>query len=315
MALPYQEPDILYTQSIAKKSWQSKDMKEMDTHQGRLRYRTLDELGASPSLPWSIQRIRQDQVESLQEQVALEEPFEIVVNGQSIAVLMRMPGQEKELAAGFCITEGYVRDVTDILLIHHCGSGLPAPGEQDLESRNRVTLRVIPDRFTPPGQPDVVRLIRSGCGAADVTALGEDLPQINHDLDVPAMVLLGLGRAMRERQDIHHTVGGTHAAVIFDASGKAITLAEDIGRHNAIDKAVGYCLLRGIALHDKILLTSGRASYEMATKAVRVGIPIIASVSAPTSLAVQLAEDRGLTLIGYLRGGRMNVYTHPERIR
>lgn len=138
---------------------------------------------------------------------------------------------------------------------------------------------------------------------------------MNHDLNVPATVLLGLDRAMRERQDIHRSVGGTHAAVIFDASGKAITLAEDIGRHNAIDKAVGYCLLRGIALYDKILLTSGRASYEMATKAVRVGIPVIASVSAPTSLAVQLAEDRGLTLIGYLRGGRMNVYTHMERIR
>ena len=96
----------------------------------------------SPSLPWPIQRFRQGQVESTEDHVALEEPFEIVVNGQSIAVLMRMPGQEKELAAGFCITEGYVRDVTDILLIHHCGSGLPAPGEQeqDMESRNRVTL-------------------------------------------------------------------------------------------------------------------------------------------------------------------------------
>lgn len=274
-----------------------------------------DRLETNPSMPWPIRRIHKDQVESLEDQVALEEPFEIVVNGQSIAVLMRLPGQEKELAAGFCITEGYVRDVTDILLIHHCGSGLPAPGDQDLESRNRVTLRVIPDGFVPPGQPDVVRLIRSGCGAADVTALSEDLPRINQNLSVFAPVLLGLGRAMRDMQDIHRDVGGTHAAVLFDPSGKAITLAEDIGRHNAIDKAVGYCLLRGIALQDKILLTSGRASYEMATKAVRVGIPIIASVSAPTSLAVQLAEDRGLTLIGYLRGGRMNVYTHPERIR
>ena len=119
---------------------------------------------------------------------------------------------------------------------------------------------------------------------------------------------------MRAQQDVHNSVGGTHAAVLFDTSGRAITLAEDIGRHNAIDKAVGYCLLRGISLRDKILLTSGRASYEMATKAVRAGIAIIASVSAPTSLAVHLAEDRGLTLIGYLRGGRMNVYTHPERV-
>jgi FdhD protein len=260
--------------------------------------------------------MHQDQAESLQERVALEEPFEIVVNGQSIAVLMRMPGQEKELAAGFCITEGYVRKVTDILLIHHCGSGLPAPGEeeQDMESRNRATVRVTPDGFVPPDRPDVVRLIRSGCGAADVTALSEDLPRVNHGLRASAPVLLGLGRTMRAQQDVHRSVGGTHAAVLFDTSGQVINLAEDIGRHNAIDKAVGYCLLRGIPLRDKVLLTSGRASYEMATKAIRVGIPIIASVSAPTSLAVQLAEDRGLTLIGYLRGGRMNIYTHPERV-
>jgi FdhD protein len=277
---------------------------------------TSDRLETSPSLRWPVRRIDQDQIEFLEERVALEEPFEIVVNGQSIAVLMRMPGQEKELAAGFCVTEGYVRAVTDILLIHHCGSGLPAPGEQeqDMESRNRVTVRVVPGGFAPPDRPDVVRLIRSGCGAADVTALSEDLPRLNHNLRVPAAMLLGLGRAMREKQDIHRDVGGTHAAVLFDTAGKAIVLAEDIGRHNAIDKAVGHCLLRGIPLHDKVLLTSGRASYEMVTKAVRVGIPIVASVSAPTSLAVQLAEDRGLTLIGYLRGGRMNVYTYPERI-
>ena len=277
---------------------------------------TPDQLETSPSLPWPVLRVHQDQAEAQEERVALEEPFEIVVNGQSIAVLMRMPGQEKELAAGFCITEGYVREVTDILLIHHCGSGLPAPGEgeQDMESRNRVTVRVTPDGFAPPDRPDVVRLIRSGCGAADITALSEDLPRLNHELRASAPILLGLDRAMRAQQDVHRSVGGTHAAVLFDTSGHTITLAEDIGRHNAIDKAVGYCLLRGIPLHDKVLLTSGRASYEMATKAIRAGIPIIASVSAPTSLAVQLAEDRGLTLIGYLRGGRMNIYAHPERI-
>ncbi len=94
-----------------------------------------------------------------------------------------------------------------------------------------------------------------------------------------------------------------------------VTLSEDIGRHNAVDKVIGTCLLRGMSLTDKVLLTSGRASYEMVTKAIRLGIPIVASISAPTALAVQLSEDRGLTLIGYLRGSRMNVYTHPERIR
>ena len=160
-------------------------------------------------------RISQDKVEPIESHVALEEPFEIVVNGQSIAVLMRMPGQEKELAAGFCITEGYVRDVTDILLIHHCGSGLPAPGEQeqDMESRNRVTVRVLPEGFSPPDQPDVVRLIRSGCGAADVTALSEDLPRVNHGLRVSAEISAGTGAhdarpAKRPSQRRRHARGG-----------------------------------------------------------------------------------------------------------
>jgi FdhD protein len=291
-------------------------MRVMDNIQGRAPVRAPNPLETSPSIPWTIRRISQDRTEPLEERIAMEEPFEIVVNGQSIAVLMRMPGQEKELAAGFAITEGYVRAVTDILLIHHCGSGLPAPGEQeqDMESRNRVTMRVTAGGFVPPDRPDVVRLIRSGCGAADVTELSEELPWVNHNLRASAQVLLGLGRAMRDQQTVHRHVGGTHAAVLFDASGEAIVLAEDIGRHNAMDKAIGFCLLRGIDLHDKVLLTSGRASYEMATKAIRVGIPIVASISAPTSLAVRLAEDRGLTLIGYLRGGRMSVYTHPQRI-
>ena len=125
---------------------------------------------------------------------------------------------------------------------------------------------------------------------------------------------MGLGRAMRDLQRVYRQVGGTHAAALFGASRSAEVVAEDIGRHNAVDTAIGHCLLWGVPLHDKILLTSGRASYEMVTKAIRVGIPIAASISAPTSLAVQLAQDRGLTLIGYLRGGRMNVYTHGERV-
>jgi FdhD protein len=265
---------------------------------------------------WTVQRVREAEIEQVQDQVALEEPLEVNVNGRALAVLMRMPGQEKELAAGFCVTEGYVSDILNILLIHHCGSGLPAPGEgeADLESRNRVTLRVVETGFTPPDRPDVVRLIRSGCGAAEVSALADALPVVTEALRVPAGTLLSLGRKMRELQNVHREIGGTHAAVLFDRRGEAVVLAEDIGRHNAIDKAVGHCLLRGIPLRDKVLLTSGRASYEMAVKAIRTGIPIVASVSSPTSLAVQLAEDRGLTLIGYLRGGRMNVYTHPERV-
>jgi FdhD protein len=240
-----------------------------------------------------------------------------VLNGQPIAVLMRMPGEEKELAAGFCLSEGYVRDARDILLIHHCGRGEPAPGEGDTEafdSRNRVTLRVASDGVLRSRGADPVRLIRSGCGAAEVTALADELPRVEEHVSVDAATLLGLDRAMRQRQTVHREVGGTHAAALFRLDGEFIVLAEDVGRHNAVDKAIGYCLLRGIDMAASVMITSGRASYEMAAKAIRARVPIVASVSAPTALAVELAHDRGLTLIGYLRGGSMNVYTHPERV-
>jgi FdhD protein len=230
---------------------------------------------------------------------------------------MRLPGGEKELAVGFCVSEGYVRGANDILLVHHCGQGLPAPGEEqtDFGSRNRIEMQVREGGFTYTGQPDVVRLIRSGCGAADVSALSESLPHLGQGFLVDPEVILPLSKAMRSLQEVYRHAGGTHAAAVFDATGRPLHLAEDIGRHNAVDKAAGYCLMRRIPLKDKILVTTGRASYEMAAKAIRLGIPVAATVSAPTSLAVQLAHDRGLTLIGYLRAGRMNVYTHSERLQ
>ncbi|MBN1934695.1 MAG: formate dehydrogenase accessory sulfurtransferase FdhD [Anaerolineae bacterium] len=271
-----------------------------------------------PGLIWPIQRIRHGECETTDDFVILEEPLEIAINGRRVAVLMRMPGQEKELAAGFCISEGYVRRADDLLLIHHCGLGHPAPGQEDdineAASRNRVEVQATEDGFSPPDHPDVVRLIRSGCGAAEVTAMSETLPYLTQNVTVNADVLIGLDRSMRELQAIHHQVGGTHAAALFDASGQVVVLAEDIGRHNAVDKVLGHCLLWRIPLGDKMLLTSGRASYEMAVKAIRTGVAIVASVSAPTLLAVQLAQNCGLTLIGYLRGGRMNVYTHGQRV-
>jgi len=251
--------------------------------------------------------------------VVVEEPLEIVLNDRSIAVLMRMPGREKDLAAGFCLSEGYVRSARDIHIIHHCGSGLPAPGEEETGggtgSRNRVELMVVDGGLLSPEGSDVLRVIRSGCGAADVGAMSETLPRVPEGFSADPQVILALGSSMRDLQSLHQVVGGTHSAALFEASGRPVNQAEDIGRHNAVDKAAGYCLLRRIPLDDKVLITSGRASYEMAAKAIRLGIPVVATISAPTSMAVQLADDRGLTLIGYLRGGRMNVYTHAERLK
>jgi FdhD protein len=273
--------------------------------------------GENPSITWRIERIYPDRCDQVDDPVVMEEPLEILVNGQRLAILMRLPGHEKELAVGFCISEGYVRGPKDILLIQHCGQGLPAPGEDEGEfgSRNRVEITVAEGGFLYGGEHDVVRLIRSGCGAADVSAMSDKLPFLPQGFSAKPALILGLGKSMRSLQSVYHQTGGTHAAALFDATGHPVHVAEDIGRHNAVDKVAGYCLLRRIPLQDKILVISGRASYEMAAKAIRLGIPLIAAASAPTSLAVHLAQDRGLTLIGYLRGSRMNVYTHSERLR
>ncbi|MBC7237312.1 MAG: formate dehydrogenase accessory sulfurtransferase FdhD [Chloroflexi bacterium] len=248
----------------------------------------------------------------------LEEPLSLEINGSQVAVLMRLPGQEKELAAGFCLSEGLVSRFEDILMIHHCGQGLPAPGEaQDdaLTSRNRIQMRVRPEALNPEARLEVVRLIRAGCGAVDVDRSTLPLPRVSSKLRADGRTMLGLERTMREAQVLHREVGGVHAVALFDVTGTLITLCEDVGRHNAVDKAVGHCLLRGIPLEDKILLCSGRLSYEMVTKVIRVGIPILCSVSTPTALAVQIADEFNLTLVGYLRGRKMTVYAHPERIK
>lgn len=278
----------------------------------------------SSALQHPIVRVFADRREQLDDWVIAEEPLAIEVNGQEIAVLMRMPGMEKELAAGFLVTENYLRSASDILIIHHCGRGLPAPGEDappdpaqqtdTRASRHRVQVRVTPDAFRPPNRVDAVRLIRSGCGAAGAEMVNAELPRVTSALRVTQDVLLSLNRALRDSLELHQYAGGTHGAGIFTAQGELVISAEDIGRHNAVDKVIGHCLLLRIDLSDKIIVTTGRASYEMVMKAARVGIPISATLSAPTYLAVQAAEASGVTLLAYLRGNRFNAYTHTRRI-
>lgn len=278
---------------------------------------TEKETQDTPSLLWPTQVVRATGPEDHTSAIVLEEPLSVEVNGQRVAVLMRLPGSEKELGIGFCISEGIIDGFEAVLTIHHCGRGVPDPigsSEDQAESRNRVQIRAHPGSVRFDAQSDVVRLIRTGCGAVDVADMAAELPRLNSGFCVPAEMVLGLNGAMRQAQDLYKVSGGIHAAALFDAAGNLITLQEDIGRHNAIDKAIGYCLLRGISLQDRILVATGRASHEMVTKAVRVGLPIIVSISAATALAAQIAEDRDATLIGYLRGRRMSVYTHPWRI-
>ncbi len=278
----------------------------------------MDMTDRAPVTVQRVWRVTDESGTEEQIEMVLEEPLALHINGRQVAVLMRLPGMEKELAVGFCLSEGLVTRFEDVLMVHHCGQGLPSPtGGETSESevsRNRVEMRVRPEGLREDARMEVVRLIRAGCGAVDVDRTQLPLAPVSNGLRVDYQVLFGLEKAMRAAQQLHRDVGGVHAAAIYDTTGNLIVLCEDVGRHNAVDKALGYCLLRDISLTDKLLLCSGRFSYEMVSKAIRMELGLIASFSAPTALAVQLADRFNVTVVGYLRGRRMTVYTHPERV-
>ena len=276
-------------------------------------------LKASGSLlPWRITEVRGESTKQAPASVVIEEPLEIRINDQPVAVLMRTPGAEKELAVGFCLSEGLIADLADIALVHHCGRTLPTLMEDSEvsleESRNMVRITLSSPTAARDPHLDVVRLVRSGCGRTDAEELASQLVPLDNDLRVQRKVLLKLTSTIKQEQEAYREAGGIHAAGIFTSHGELVTIREDIGRHNAVDKVLGHCLIQGITLKDKILVSTGRASYEMVTKAVRLGLPVAASLSSPTSLAVELAEHLNCTLIGYLRGQRMRVYTHAWRL-
>jgi FdhD protein len=252
--------------------------------------------------------------------IVIEEPLEIRIEGQPVAVLMRTPGMEKELAAGFVLGEGLVAAPSEIALIRHCGRTV---AEEDAErdpldeSRNLVDVRLLPgatQALNKDQQQFSVQLIQSGCGRTDATMLAQNLPTVESEIQIPLAVLERLPGQMTRQQAAYRAAGGVHGAAVFDHKGRRIVVCEDIGRHNAVDKALGYCLLHGIGLRDKLLVSTGRASSDMVAKGVRLGLPIIASISSPTSLAIELAESLNCTLLGYLRGKSLNVYTHGWRI-
>jgi FdhD protein len=268
-------------------------------------------------MPWPIRRLNRREERIVEGGVVIEEPLEIRLDGRTVAVLMRTPGMEKELAAGFCLGEGLVAGVQDIALVRHCGRAVPdevAEGDALDESRNRVDVTLMPGVARLEDRPQAVPLVRSGCGRTEATALAEDLEPLQADVKVSAELLTHLVGQLTRQQEAYRAAGGIHAAAVFDLHGRPMVVCEDIGRHNAVDKATGYCLLWGIPLRDKMLLSTGRASYDMVTKGVRLGLPILASISSPTSLAVELAEALNCTLLGYLRGRTLNVYTHAWRI-
>ncbi len=256
---------------------------------------------------WHSLQIRGDQTARVDRPVAEEEPLRIEVNGQEVAVLMCSPGQEKELAVGFCLSEGLVSDWKAVLVVRFC--------EQEEEGGgNLVSLQVKEEAWRPRPAAAAARLIRSGCGAVPLEEADLDLTPLGEGPQVPLDLLLGLRRRMQQAQSAYARSGGVHGAGLFSPDGELLAAGEDVGRHNAVDKAIGAALLQGLSPAGAILLSTGRASYDLVTKAVRMGLPIVLSFSAPTSLALRLADLYRCTLGGYLRSQSVRLYTWPGRV-
>lgn len=252
------------------------------------------------------------QARSVQDSLAAEEPLEIRVDGAPVTVTMRTPGHDTELAAGFLITEGIVENGKQITNIRLQETSAGAKS-------NRVDVELSGASFQPESlQRNFFAASSCGiCGKSTIAAIRRrDLPPLQRDLVIDPELLCSLPGALQTEQTVFERTGGLHAAALFDDTGRLLVLREDIGRHNAVDKVIGWALFQNrIPLARTVLLVSGRGGFEIAQKAIAAGVPILASVSAPSSLAVKLARELGLTLIGFLRGRRFVLYSGEFRIR
>lgn len=255
------------------------------------------------------------------ETLVVEEPLEIRVNGAPITVTMRTPGSDVELAQGFLLTEGIVSRRDDILSVRYCRGATEDGAGISQNTYNVLDVTLAPDVPAPDVDPTRNFYTTSSCGVCGKASLEAVRLISKHGPgDDPAVIAAGtlstLPDKLRGAQKVFAATGGLHGAALFDTDGETLVVREDIGRHNAVDKVVGWALEQcRIPLSGTVLLVSGRASFELTQKAVMAGIPILAAVSAPSSLAVDLAGQSGLTLVAFLRGDSMNIYTRPDRIR
>lgn len=249
------------------------------------------------------------------DRVAVEEPMEVRVNGAPFAVIMRTPGADRDLAAGFLLAEDVVRGVDEIGAIEYC---LDAAEEARDNVLNVTVTGAAADRLADRlgDRRQVTMTSACGlCGRRTIETLRARIALVGGRWTIAASVVSSLPAALRSEQAVFASTGGLHAAGLFDRDGRLRRSAEDVGRHNAVDKIVGRCLLSGaLPLDGSMLLVSGRTSFELVQKALVAGVPLIAAVSAPSSLAVALAEEAGITLCGFVRGDTFNVYAHPERL-
>jgi len=244
--------------------------------------------------------------------LAIEEPLEIRIGGRSVAVTMRTPGHDRELAAGFLLTEGLIRRAADVLDILVC---------RDLPEGQAGN--VVDALLAPEVTVDFARLTRHVfsssscglCGKATIDAVAHNFPAVPPGPQFTPAFLTALPARLRAAQPGFAATGGLHASALFSSAGKLLCLREDVGRHNALDKVLGWALLESrLPLRDTILLVSGRVSFELVQKALAAGLPLIAGIGAPSTLAVECARRGNLSLVGFLRADRFNVYCGAERV-
>jgi FdhD protein len=269
--------------------------------------------------PVAIARWRSGAWREERDQVAAEEPLQILLDGAPLSIVMRTPGNDLELALGLLWAERVIRSTDDVASVRISAEAAENDGSLsvtgDLVESNQIDIHL---RSAGGRRPERSFLSSSACGvcgATTVESLALDFPMLEPGTTLDAAILTRLADRLRDQQRIFESTGGLHAAGLFDTAGELELLREDIGRHNAVDKVVGRAFLdRALPLRDRVLAVSGRAGYEVVQKAVAAGIPILAAVGAPSSLAVATAERFGMTLVGFLREDRFNVYTSPERI-
>jgi FdhD protein len=263
---------------------------------------------SAPITRWQTTRA----AENVTDELAVEEPLEIRVNGRSVAVTMRSPGHDRELAAGFLLTEGVIKTGDDLLDLLVCRT-LPEGGAGNVvDAQVRPELAVDFDRLTR----HVFSASSCGlCGKATLDSIFQVLPPVASGAIFDPRMVATLPALIQTAQPGFGATGGLHASALFTCEGRARVLREDVGRHNALDKVLGHALLAGdLPLRDTLLLVSGRVSFELMQKALAAGIPLVAGIGAPSSLAVECAHRSGQTLVGFLRADRMNIYAGAERL-
>ena len=250
--------------------------------------------------------------ETIKDFVTTEQPLEIRIRGESIAITMRTPGHDQELAAGFAISEGIINQAEQLVEVAHCRRNEAEHPENIinvyLDSSTSCDLKKLSRHVFASSSCGV-------CGKASIEAIRQQCPAVNSNFVIRPETLRLLPQELRNGQSDFQQTGGLHAAGLFTGDGSPLCVREDVGRHNAVDKVIGWSLLNGqFPMEDHILLVSSRASFEIMQKALVARVPFVAAISAPSSLAVEFARENQQTLVGFLRESAFNIYSHPQRV-